>query len=365
MVQPVEPAHSPRASYDHLARTLADALIDAGVEVAAWVPDKRLAPIADRLAERGIPLRTLTREEECFGYAAGYRAAGGMPVVLAQCSGLGNSLNAIGSLVIPYGLAFPVVLSMRGTLGERNPAQMPLGRTTVAMLEALGVQSFPLRAPGRHGQGRQGRGRRRRRRARARPDPPRGRTGSLSMNPTDIVRTILDAAPGALVVPTLGTPTSALRAASDDGPHLYMGGSMGTALAAALGVAEKRPEREVLAILGDGEALMGANSLWTLAGIAPKNLLAIVLVDGHYSITGGQALGVPTCSVTWPRHSACRPPPHAPTTRSPNTSQTSRGRRYSRSATRSVSGLARRRSSTPPWCGGASSRPRGTILARG
>lgn len=113
------------------------------------------------------------------------------------------------------------------------------------------------------------------------------------MNPTGIVRAILGAAPGALVVSSLGTATSALRAASDDGPHLYMGGSMGTALAAALGVAEKRPERPVLAILGDGEALMGAGSLWALAGIAPKNLLAIVLVDGHYSITGGQALGVP------------------------------------------------------------------------
>jgi sulfopyruvate decarboxylase TPP-binding subunit len=129
-------------------QALADALIDAGVEVALWVPDKRLAPIGTRLAERGIPLRTLTREEECFGYAAGFRAAGGMPVVLAQCSGLGNSLNAIGSLVVPYGLGFPVVISMRGTLGERNPSQMPLGRTTVAMLDALGVQSFPLRDPG-------------------------------------------------------------------------------------------------------------------------------------------------------------------------------------------------------------------------
>jgi sulfopyruvate decarboxylase subunit alpha len=126
---------------------LADALVDAGVEVAAWVPDKRLARIGERLVQRGIALRTLTREEECFGYAAGYRAAGGMPLVLVQCSGLGNSLNAIGSLVIPYGLGFPVVVSMRGTLGERNPAQMPLGRATAGMLEALGVQPFPLRDP--------------------------------------------------------------------------------------------------------------------------------------------------------------------------------------------------------------------------
>jgi sulfopyruvate decarboxylase subunit alpha len=126
---------------------LADELTEAGVEVAAWVPDKRLAPIADRLAQRGVPLRTLTREDECFGYAAGHRAAGGTPLVMIQCSGLGNSLNAIGSLVIPYGLGFPVVISMRGTLGERNPSQMPLGRTTVAMLEALGVQAFPLASP--------------------------------------------------------------------------------------------------------------------------------------------------------------------------------------------------------------------------
>jgi sulfopyruvate decarboxylase subunit alpha len=128
-------------------QTLADALIEEGIEVAAWVPDKRLSPIAARLAERGVPLRTLTREEECFGFAAGYRAAGGMPLVLVQCSGLGNSLNALGSLVIPYGLGFPVVISMRGTLGERNPSQLPLGRTTVAMLDALGVQAFPLRRP--------------------------------------------------------------------------------------------------------------------------------------------------------------------------------------------------------------------------
>ena len=126
---------------------LADELVAAGVEVAAWVPDKRLAPIGTRLEERGIPLRTLTREDECFGYAAGHRAAGGTPLVMIQCSGLGNSINAIGSLVIPYGLGFPVVISMRGTLGERNPSQMPLGRTTVAMLEALGVEPFPLRSP--------------------------------------------------------------------------------------------------------------------------------------------------------------------------------------------------------------------------
>jgi thiamine pyrophosphate-dependent acetolactate synthase large subunit-like protein len=113
------------------------------------------------------------------------------------------------------------------------------------------------------------------------------------MNPTGIVRAVLEAAPEALYVSSLGTPTSALRAASEDGPHLYMGGSMGTALAAAIGVAEKQPVRQVVALLGDGETLMAASSLWSLAGLAPANLLAVVLADGHYTITGGQPLGVP------------------------------------------------------------------------
>jgi thiamine pyrophosphate-dependent acetolactate synthase large subunit-like protein len=113
------------------------------------------------------------------------------------------------------------------------------------------------------------------------------------MNPTQAVAALLRAHPDALFIASLGTATSALRSASGDGPHLYMGGSMGSALAVALGVAEKRPGRRVVAVLGDGESVMGAGSLWSLAGARPANLLAAVLVDGHYTITGGQSLGVP------------------------------------------------------------------------
>jgi sulfopyruvate decarboxylase subunit beta len=113
------------------------------------------------------------------------------------------------------------------------------------------------------------------------------------VNPTQAVAALLRAHPDALFVASLGTATSALRSASGDGPHLYMGGSMGSALAVAMGVAEKRPGRRVVAVLGDGESLMGAGSFWALAGIRPANLLTAVLLDGHYTITGGQPLGVP------------------------------------------------------------------------
>ncbi|MEZ5101093.1 MAG: thiamine pyrophosphate-dependent enzyme [Thermoleophilia bacterium] len=108
------------------------------------------------------------------------------------------------------------------------------------------------------------------------------------MRTVDAVAAVLVAAPDAVCVASLGTATSALREASGDGPHVYMGGAMGSALAVALGLAERRPDVPVVALLGDGELLMGATSLWSLAGLAPANLPVVVLDDGRYSITGGQ-----------------------------------------------------------------------------
>ena len=110
------------------------------------------------------------------------------------------------------------------------------------------------------------------------------------MKAADAVAAAVEGAPDALFVASLGTATSALRLASNDGPHLYLGGAMGCGLATALGVADCRPDRSVVAVVGDGDLLMGASSLWTLSGLRPQNLLVLVLDDGRYSITGGQEL---------------------------------------------------------------------------
>jgi thiamine pyrophosphate-dependent acetolactate synthase large subunit-like protein len=110
------------------------------------------------------------------------------------------------------------------------------------------------------------------------------------VNALEAVTAAVAARPDDLCVSSLGTATSALRAASGDAPHLYLGGAMGSGLATALGVAERCPDQSVMAILGDGELLMGAGSLWSLAGLCPQNLLVLVLDDGLYGITGGQPL---------------------------------------------------------------------------
>jgi thiamine pyrophosphate-dependent acetolactate synthase large subunit-like protein len=114
-----------------------------------------------------------------------------------------------------------------------------------------------------------------------------------AVKPAEAVAGALDGAPEALFVSSLGTATSALRLASDDGPHLYLGGAMGCGLAVSLGVAEARRDREVVAVVGDGDLLMGAGSLWSLSGLRPENLIVLALDDGRYSITGGQELIAP------------------------------------------------------------------------
>jgi sulfopyruvate decarboxylase TPP-binding subunit len=63
-----------------------------------------------------------------------------------QSPGLGNPANALGSLAIPYELAAPHLISTRGTRGERNPAQVAMGQSTVPLLTALGVQVFSMRS---------------------------------------------------------------------------------------------------------------------------------------------------------------------------------------------------------------------------
>jgi thiamine pyrophosphate-dependent acetolactate synthase large subunit-like protein len=113
------------------------------------------------------------------------------------------------------------------------------------------------------------------------------------VNILEATRAVLDHRPDALYVAALGTATSALRTVSNDGPHLYFGGAMGSAAPAALGVAERVAPRLVIALVGDGELLMGARTLWSIAGVRPGNLLVVVMADGRYSMTGGQRIEAP------------------------------------------------------------------------
>ena len=113
----------------------------AGSRHVVYVPDTPLSHVLRRLRERYPDVRTTlaTREEEAFGIAAGLYLGGARPAVMLQSSGLGNSLNALTSLLVPYKIPALVVISMRGDAGEWNEAQVPMGRAVRAICDAIGM----------------------------------------------------------------------------------------------------------------------------------------------------------------------------------------------------------------------------------
>jgi thiamine pyrophosphate-dependent acetolactate synthase large subunit-like protein len=91
------------------------------------------------------------------------------------------------------------------------------------------------------------------------------------------------------VVGGIGNTNFDLWAAGHRPQNFYMLGSMGLAFPIALGVALAQPARRVFALEGDGSLLMQLGCLSTIAALKPKNLVMVVMDNGLYQITGGQA----------------------------------------------------------------------------
>ncbi|MGQ0549182.1 MAG: sulfopyruvate decarboxylase subunit alpha [Armatimonadota bacterium] len=126
---------------------VAQALKQNAVDVVAYVPDEVTGGLLALLeADPAITMVSVTREEEGVAVLAGAYLGGKRGVLIIQGSGLGNALNALSSLAIASQIPMLLIISERGRLGEFNPAQVPLGRATPRILEALGIQAFSIGA---------------------------------------------------------------------------------------------------------------------------------------------------------------------------------------------------------------------------
>jgi phosphonopyruvate decarboxylase len=92
----------------------------------------------------------------------------------------------------------------------------------------------------------------------------------------------------AAIIATTGKCGRELFGLADRPQHLYQVGSMGCASAMALGVS-LNVERPVLALDGDGAALMKMGTLATIGTQAPTNLIHLILDNGVHDSTGGQS----------------------------------------------------------------------------
>jgi hypothetical protein len=125
---------------------------------------------------------------------------------------LNVATNAIFEVIVfPYGLAAPLVISMRGTRGERNPVQVAIGQWT--LYRCLQLWEFWSSRPIRHG-GQLGRP---------------GRSDAL-----------------------LRGRLPCCDCTSNNGPYFFFGSAMRSTAATALGIADALPERDVIALVATG-----------------------------------------------------------------------------------------------------------------
>ncbi|MCY0855537.1 thiamine pyrophosphate-dependent enzyme [Cupriavidus sp. D39] len=113
-------------------------------------------------------------------------------------------------------------------------------------------------------------------------------TSKPAINRRDFVAALLRQFPDALVVTGLGSPSYDVLAAGDRPSNFYLWGAMGGSTSVALGLAVAQPHKQVIAITGDGEQLMGIGSLATAAAQNPRNLAVVILDNGHFGETGMQ-----------------------------------------------------------------------------
>jgi sulfopyruvate decarboxylase alpha subunit len=119
-----------------------DEIKAAQVTQVAYVPDaghSRLIELS--CADTRMRAVALTTEEEGVAMLAGAWLGGARGVLLMQSSGVGNCINML-SLNQECRIPLLALITMRGEWGEFNPQQVPMGRSTQAVLEAVGVQVY-------------------------------------------------------------------------------------------------------------------------------------------------------------------------------------------------------------------------------
>lgn len=126
------------------AAELGGRLVEHGYAPMFGTPCGVLAPLYAVLERHG--LITVPREDNAVGAAAGAALAGRYPVVLMQNSGLGQSVNALASLVVPYRIPLALVISLRGTGFDDTAENAAMGRLTEDILDGLGVPARHLDA---------------------------------------------------------------------------------------------------------------------------------------------------------------------------------------------------------------------------
>ena len=118
---------------------------NSGIDLILSLPCIMLKRVLEIINEKNeIHHIPITREEEGVGIAAGAYLGGKLPAILMQNSGLGNSVNAIKSLLQLYKIPVVFIMSHRGAEGEKIIAQRPMGQITFDLLSLLSIKTYVI-----------------------------------------------------------------------------------------------------------------------------------------------------------------------------------------------------------------------------
>jgi len=309
------------------ARDFVEAARARGFSWYAGVPCSYLTPFINYvLQDSSLRYLSMANEGDAVALIAGVTlGATGLPVrrgvSMMQNSGLGNAVSPLTSLTWTFRLPQLLIVTWRGQPGVADEPQHALmGPITPQLLELMQIpwELFPVRreeiAPALE------------RATRhmdssgqpyallmqkgtvapcdlqadplsvARPPshaplvdaaaPPRSLV-SREQALTQVLACTTDAA--TVVLASTGFCGRELFALQDRPSHFYMVGSMGCVSAIALGLALSRPDLRVVALDGDGAALMRMGTFATIGAYAPPNLWHLLLDNAVHDSTGGQS----------------------------------------------------------------------------
>ncbi len=308
----------------------------AGARGFAWyagVPCSYLTPFINYvLQDRSLHYVSAANEGDAVAVVAGAALGGARGVTMLQNSGLGNAVSPLTSLTWTFRLPQLVIVTWRGEPGTPDEPQHELmGAITPRLLETMDVpwSFFPtaedevgpvldravehLDRTGRpyalvmrkgsvaphalaEGAGLAG--------VRAGAGPAAGAVAvptAAATRPTrrEALQQVIARTPerGSVVLASTGYCGRELYALADRPNQLYMVGSMGCVAPLALGLALARPDLDVVALDGDGAALMRMGALATVGAYGPANLTHLLLDNGAHESTGGQATVSPYVSL--------------------------------------------------------------------
>ena len=120
------------------AAPVVDRLLAGGVDFFTGVPCSLVGGVIAELERRGLYFGEL-REDSALGVAAGAYLAGKLPLVVMQNSGVGVSLNALGSLHLLYEMPCLLLVTWRGYDGKDAPEHLVMGEAMPALFDSFGV----------------------------------------------------------------------------------------------------------------------------------------------------------------------------------------------------------------------------------